>query len=208
MLHNAQQLTALHSHCTAEMEMAPSTVPGRTGRPCPCRGVAWHVSSKRHCSGRHGSWRGSLACRSMRHHRQTHQAAPHHHDATPLTRSCRHRSPSTSRSAATSSIALLMSRPCPPTWCSRFVLGRLLPAGWPALSAHCLLPTQPEPFEAETDGPSTHPQRPSTHHPDVPPLAQRLAAQPAAAAQVQQQLGGAVLGQRLGWGQGAPEQCC
>ena len=31
-----QQLTALHSHCTAEMEMAPSTVPGRMGSPWPC----------------------------------------------------------------------------------------------------------------------------------------------------------------------------
>ena len=53
--------TALQSHCTAEMLIAPSKVPGRNGSPCP--------------------------------------------------RSCKHRSPSTSLSLATSSIDSLISRP-------------------------------------------------------------------------------------------------
>ena len=53
---------ALQSHCTAEMEIAPSKVPDRKGKPCP--------------------------------------------------KSPTHRSPSTSLSKATSSIASLMSMPC------------------------------------------------------------------------------------------------
>ena len=54
--------TALQSHCTAEMEIAPSKVPDRKGSPCP--------------------------------------------------KSPTHRSPSTSLSMATSSMASLMSMPC------------------------------------------------------------------------------------------------
>ena len=54
--------TALQSHCTAEMEIAPSKVPERKGRPCP--------------------------------------------------KSLTHRSPSTSLSKATSSMASLISMPC------------------------------------------------------------------------------------------------
>ena len=53
--------TALQSHCTADMLIAPSKVPGLSGSPCP--------------------------------------------------RSCKHRSPSTSLSLATSSIDWLISRP-------------------------------------------------------------------------------------------------
>ncbi len=69
----SRQLTALHSHCTAEMEMAPSTVPGRMGSPWPCSSSTQHMACGSSVWQRQtntsltpagGPWR-STACRLM-----------------------------------------------------------------------------------------------------------------------------------------------